>query len=461
MQYHKVVTCFAAVAISGFIYDVSALTGKVLDYYSNPVGGAYVHLMEQNVSDTTKSDGSFVFSTTAAMRATSASASRPITVSRGAVALRLAGQSSVALDLFDTRGRCVSDLFCGTLPGGDHSFTIAQEHGATQVLFLRAVINGKSSVFPLVCGTGSSMQAAIPQAGHGAGAMTKRTADTLDVIEVTCSGYQLTIVPLYGGEQQITIRIPGNIGLSFVYIGGAPIPVVKYAKIDDTNALFAQSMTATFGDTVWVPGQNNSSHHLNVTTYGVSQFKTGQGSVDVHVPADRGIVAPVIISLIPQPGTAQAVADLRITDQVFPWQELGGSYWTDPADSLWEIFDGGADTYVNGGLVDWIHQIVETSPDSTRQASLFVGNYGTESKATAEYGSLKTGSSYLIPVEIPGFDSSVAIAEVIGGGIKVMAHFNKFYLEFYLQYYAATDTDTALADAALLLSWYRMRITGQ
>ncbi len=417
--------------------------------------------MEQNVSDTTKSDGSFVFSTTAAMRATSASASRPITVSRGAVALRLAGQSAVALDLFDTRGRCVSALFKGTLPGGDHSFTIAQEHGATQVLFLRAVIDGKSSVFPLVCGTGSSMQAAIPQAGHGAGALTKRTADTLDAIEVTCSGYQPTVVPLYGGEQQITIKIPGNIGLSFVYIGGAPIPAVKYAKINDTNALLAQTVTATFGDTVWVPAQNNTSHHLMVTTYGTTGFKTGEGAIDVHVPADRGIVAPVIISLFPQPGTAQTVADLRITDQVFPWQEQGGSYWTGPADSLWEIFDGGALTYINGGLIDWIYQGVETSPDSTRQASLFVGNYGTALTATAEYGALKTGYSYLIPVEIPGFDSSVAIAEVIGGGIKVMAHFNKFYVEFYLQNYDATDTDTALADAVTLLSWYRMRIAGQ
>jgi hypothetical protein len=173
---------------------------------------------------------------------------------------------------------------------------------------------------------------------------------------------------------------------------------------------------------------------------------------------------PVIISLVPpQPGTAQTVADLRIIDQIYPYMEQGGSYLAGPGDSLWQLMDGGAIMYVDRGLVDWIHQGLELTPDSTHQANLTIMNFGTSKKAALEYDTVKTtwAFNFSPALAIPGFKDSVAIAVQVGGGIRVAAHFNEFYIEFYMQGYLDAEINTALADAAHLITWYRMRIMGQ
>jgi hypothetical protein len=66
MLYLKKNALAASLAVLCLSGVASALTGKVVDSYSNPVKGALVRLREAGLSDSTKSDGGFSFSTTQA-----------------------------------------------------------------------------------------------------------------------------------------------------------------------------------------------------------------------------------------------------------------------------------------------------------------------------------------------------------------------------------------------------------
>jgi len=114
--------------LPGFIFaTLGALTGKLIDDNNNPLTGADVFLVNQNMHDSTDAAGAFSFSGMS-VRRTGALAQRHFLspqLSDNVIYFTLGKSGIVEYDIYSVKGVCVY-RYRNTLDQGDHFLSIAK-----------------------------------------------------------------------------------------------------------------------------------------------------------------------------------------------------------------------------------------------------------------------------------------------------------------------------------------------
>ena len=145
-------------------------------------------------------------------------------------------------------------------------------------------------------------------------------------------------------------------------------------------------------------------------------------------------------------------ADFRIVNEFSGWAENSGDdgYFAFDATTLYQAINGGDLPYVSNGLVKGIRQ--KMTGDNSRYLDAFVMDFGTADDALAMYDALKSST----PLTVGSYPTTVVSGSGFLGGVKALAHFDRFYFEASVSGYS--EQAQALSDAALFLQWYESKI---
>ncbi|MBN1129214.1 MAG: hypothetical protein JXA71_09525 [Chitinispirillaceae bacterium] len=148
------------------------------------------------------------------------------------------------------------------------------------------------------------------------------------------------------------------------------------------------------------------------------------------------------------------VWELHITDNaVAGWIEDVNRYQIFDTTILFNIIDGGAPKFIEQGLVGGIVQVMLY--DTLFECIIYAEDFGSPQNARNMLNAIKIDVQEM-PLRIPGFDSTTAVAKEYIGGAFVAAIFNRFYIELHFSGYE--DVQQALGDAASFLQVYRNKI---
>jgi hypothetical protein len=152
-------------------------------------------------------------------------------------------------------------------------------------------------------------------------------------------------------------------------------------------------------------------------------------------------------------GTILSSADFRFTAaNLSGWKEDAGTYQSFDVPGLYNLINGGAPAYETGGLIEGIEQTV--SKGSGNSAVLKTYDFGSGQKATEMYNTLKT--DFASKFTFGSFSEADALGSTLLGGVKAIAHFDRFVFELGLTGY--DDVNVAKSDAAIFINSYRNKV---
>jgi hypothetical protein len=160
--------------------------------------------------------------------------------------------------------------------------------------------------------------------------------------------------------------------------------------------------------------------------------------------------------------------DLYDSTQITGWIPDSSSHFVQyPADSLYRPKDGGAPTYIDSGCVSWFFEKMNGGPTASSVGGdyVFMGyimDLGTSKNARALYGAKIAANIAPYPVKkvtLGQYSDNEAQAITVGGGIQVFATFGKFYIEFSLNGFLASQiASIAVPEALKFLDKYKATI---
>jgi hypothetical protein len=149
---------------------------------------------------------------------------------------------------------------------------------------------------------------------------------------------------------------------------------------------------------------------------------------------------------------APLVKEMRITKQIPGYHDQGKLFQAFAPQKLYEIINGAAPPYINGGLVSGIHQ--QLNADSGRTIEIFAEDFATAEKAGAMYRLKRSDFPYTVPVE--NEDTAAVIAAPAIGALVVVCTIDRFYFEITISGFA--EQADAEKQAAALISVYKNKI---
>lgn len=152
------------------------------------------------------------------------------------------------------------------------------------------------------------------------------------------------------------------------------------------------------------------------------------------------------------------LADFKLSNEIQGWKS--SSYTEFVSSTLYLLKNGMDDEYTHDStLIAGFKQILADSVKHTN-IEAWVMDFGTPAAASAMYHKIKPISVpdsldkfKTNPFSVPPYDSSVAIARPVQGGVTAYAHFDKYYFELSNSGYAIRDSATA--DMKLFLEKYQ------
>ena len=161
----------------------------------------------------------------------------------------------------------------------------------------------------------------------------------------------------------------------------------------------------------------------------------------------------------PQDDTVKA-ADLRIVNEVPGWSEDANSYIEFKTYAeLYSLIDGGADIYIDNGLIEGIYQSMTgiSGHSDTFYVAIYAEDFGTASNAETIYNVI-VDREMADTIHIDGYSETIAVGSAALGGGGVYAHFGKFY--FWLNFTGYSNSEDIAEDAAKFLDIYQSKIGG-
>lgn len=124
-------------------------------------------------------------------------------------------------------------------------------------------------------------------------------------------------------------------------------------------------------------------------------------------------------------------------------------------EELYDIINGGADVYVNKGLLKGMHQTVVK--EGGHQCEIFVEDYGSPEKTKDIFAVTTETASDSLKLST-GDHQRIRIKEFLGG-ILVYMHHDNFYFEISLSGYTAAEK--AVGDAECFVDFFEKILSGK
>jgi hypothetical protein len=177
-------------------------------------------------------------------------------------------------------------------------------------------------------------------------------------------------------------------------------------------------------------------------------------------PPDTSTQQPPDTSTQQPPDTSTTLAEQKISDSdITGWSTSAANadtFCVYPIDSFYccapGSADGGATPYDSAGCKEVAYQTL-TGPSEMIFSSHSM-DFLTAGKADSMFTLMKSWKSPVISIN--GFDTSTAFATKALQSLTVYAHFNKYYLEFYIL--GVTDEAAGFDAATKFLNVYKNRI---
>ncbi len=137
----------------------------------------------------------------------------------------------------------------------------------------------------------------------------------------------------------------------------------------------------------------------------------------------------------------------RITNQIPGWQEVKNTYTKFDAEGLYDIIDGGADLYLEYGLVKGEYQRLEHT--NKAQCDIFSEEYSSAQKAKELF--LFKKESIAPPIAFPHIKDAFVVGEEIIGGMVLYLCKGRYYFEVTLSGYNSISSLKKVSDDFLNL----------
>jgi hypothetical protein len=143
---------------------------------------------------------------------------------------------------------------------------------------------------------------------------------------------------------------------------------------------------------------------------------------------------------------------LLITNQMSTWVEDKGTTRTFTAQELFDVINGGAEEYINRGLIGGIHQ--QFSGTDGKTFEVFVEDFGDTAKSAAMIAAKK--ESFTETGSIPELSEVSSFSSKAIGALVVVAAVGRFYIEMTASGF--TDNKEAEKAAVAFVGYYRKMI---
>ena len=206
---------FFIIAVTVFLANTQTinLQGVVSNSDGDPISGALVSLVRQNMKDTTGADGKFSFIDATSVKDLPAIVpqANDISLKNNVLQLALRTQSSMRVELFDLQGNLVAREVTMNAAAGIYRFDIAKHCRTANVLVIKAAIGRSEVSFRYMALNGVKNISTPLTAGSaisGGSGLTAMAA-VVDTLTVEATGYQtksVAITSLDNQEQNITLE---------------------------------------------------------------------------------------------------------------------------------------------------------------------------------------------------------------------------------------------------------------
>lgn len=187
------------------------LQGVVSNSGGEPISGAEVSLVLQNMKDTTDADGKFSFVSTSVKNGPAVPKQSHISLKNNLLQFSLSTQSPLKVEIFDLKGNLLSQEINKNAAAGMYQFDISKNCQAAKVLVVRATIGNSDVSFRYMSLKGGQYVSA-PLKSKSANSNSnslRKIAATVDTIKVTATGFKPKSVPissLDNQQQNITLE---------------------------------------------------------------------------------------------------------------------------------------------------------------------------------------------------------------------------------------------------------------
>lgn len=199
------------------------LRGKVTNKNGQPISGALVTLVRQNIKDTTGADGTYsINKSDVAVLSPIAPRFENITLNNGILELTLSSKSKVKISIFDVQGNLLKQENIHNVSYGVYHLNIADLTSVSQVLIIQTTIDDKSISFRyLPLGNGTFMFKSNDDFQFSK-KLAKMDA-VMDTLKATASGYTAKSIAISSLNQEMNITLDS---------AGSTIPSTGCGKVN-------------------------------------------------------------------------------------------------------------------------------------------------------------------------------------------------------------------------------------
>jgi hypothetical protein len=201
-------TLILAVALTASAQSI-ALNGTISDAKGQPVSGAVVSLVRQNMKDTTGANGLYSLGApTGTISGLSIPKNDVIAIRGGVLSIQLRESTPVQIKILDIRGHTLAKLMNGHVVAGEYQFKFLTKPLSNQILVISVTIDRRVSTFRHLPLRGNSQAAALSSApSNGGERVLVNVPATVDTLRVIKPGFapKSKAITSYQGTENITL----------------------------------------------------------------------------------------------------------------------------------------------------------------------------------------------------------------------------------------------------------------
>ncbi|MBN1577424.1 MAG: hypothetical protein JW913_12780 [Chitinispirillaceae bacterium] len=216
------------------------LHGKIANQAGQPIENAVVSLVEQKMSDTTGSDGTYVLSTKTELKIPSLQPQcENVVLQNSGLAFSLQKPSTVTIQIFGMNGTLLKKESLRNVTSGFYRFNVAENRHTTGIFIIKISIGQTEMTFRYlpVSGDNYMVRSSVESSGMTADNRLAKITVVMDTLTVSVAGYKTKVIEIESYDQELDITLDTAVAGSTGSIGcGKDLSDLKSGTYQITSA---------------------------------------------------------------------------------------------------------------------------------------------------------------------------------------------------------------------------------